>query len=63
MKLKTKFITGSWTNDDVDLLPTIKLRTGSKVNPDTQLKVTATSLAICWLRWGFMVSFGKVINL
>lgn len=63
MKAKAKFIIGSWTNDDIDLLPTIKLRTGSKVNPDTQLKVTATSLALCWLRWGFMVSFGKVSNL
>ena len=63
MKLKAKFIKGSWTNDDIDLLPTIKLRTGSKVNSDTQLKVTATSLALCWLRWGLMVSFGKVNNL
>ena len=63
MKLKAKFITGSWTNDDIDLFPTIKFRTGSKVNPDTQLKVTATSFALCWLRWGFMISFGKVNNL
>lgn len=63
MKTKAKFITGSWTNDDIDLLPTIKLRTGSKVNTDTQLKVAAISIALCWLKWGIMLSFGKVNNL
>lgn len=55
--MKIKFIKGNWIDDDVDITPTIKLRVGSKINPDTQLKVTATSIALCWLKWGIMVSF------
>jgi len=43
MKTSVKFINGKWTNDDVDLIPTIKLRHGSKVNNETNLKVTAIS--------------------
>lgn len=61
MKAKLKFIKGSWVNDDVDLIPTIKLRTGSRINQE--LKVTATSLALCWLKWGVMVSFGRIVKL
>ena len=61
--MKVKFIKGDWTNDDVDLLPTIKLRIGSKVNIETKLKVKGVSIAICWLKWGIMVSFGRVINI
>ncbi len=52
MKTSAKFINGKWTNDDVDLIPAIKLRHGSKVNNETNLKVTAISIAICWLKWG-----------
>ena len=62
-KMKVKSIKGNWTNDDVDLLPTIKLRIGSKVNIETKLKVKGVSIAICWLKWGIMVSFGRVINI
>jgi hypothetical protein len=58
--MKVKIINGSWINDDVDLLPTIKLRIGSKINTQTQMKVKAISIAICWLKWGVMISFGKV---
>jgi hypothetical protein len=61
MKVKIKIINGSWTNDDVDLLPTIKLRTSSKLyDKPVNTMVTATSIAICWLKWGVMISFGKV---
>jgi hypothetical protein len=60
MKVKIKFITGSWVNDDIDLIPTIKLRTGSKMYQ--KLKVTATSVALCWLKWGIMVSFGRIFK-
>jgi hypothetical protein len=56
--MKAKIINGSWINDDVDILPTIKLRISSESN--TQLKLTATSIAICWLKWGFMVSFCRI---
>jgi len=61
MNFKIKFIKGSWVNDDVDLLPTIKLRTGSKANEE--LKVIATSIALCWLKWGIMFSVGKIETL
>jgi len=60
MKTSVKFINGKWTNDDVDLIPTIKLRHGSKVDNEKNLKVTATSIALCWLKWGVMLSLGKV---
>lgn len=60
MKIRVKFINGQWTNDDVDLIPTIKLRHGSKVHDARNLKVTATSIALCWLKYGIMLSFGKV---
>lgn len=59
---RVKFITGSWTNDDVDLLPAIKLRTGTRKHSHHNVKVKATSLALCWLKWGIMVSYGKVIK-
>ena len=62
-KSSVKFINGKWTNDDVDLIPSIKLRHGSKVNNETNLMVTATSIAICWLKWGVMFSIGKVSNI
>jgi hypothetical protein len=58
MKFKIKFIKGSWVNDDVDLLPTIKLRTGSKIHQE--IKVAAISVALCWLKWGIMFSVGKI---
>ncbi len=61
MKAKLKFIKGSWLNDDIDLIPTIKLRTGSRINQE--LRVTATSVALCWLKWGIMVSFGRIFKL
>jgi len=60
MKTSVKFINGKWTNDDLDLIPAIKLRHGSKANNETNLKVTAISIAICWLKWGVMFSIGKV---
>jgi hypothetical protein len=65
MKVKTKFINGSWTNDDIDLIPTIKLRAGSKTIVDdlNATKVAATSIALCWLKWGVMISFGKVTRI
>lgn len=58
MKVKFKIINGQWTNDDIDLIPTIKLRTSSKQFYETTVK--ATSVALCWLKWGVMISFGSV---
>ena len=62
--MKVKFITGSWTNDDVDLLPTVKLRTGSRyyMGHPAAIKIRATSIALCWLKWGVMVSFGRTFK-
>jgi hypothetical protein len=57
--MTTKFITGSWENDDIDLLPTIKLRYGSKTDMEKLIEVRVTSIAICWLKWGLMFSFGR----
>jgi len=63
MKTSVKFINGKWTNDDVDLIPAIKLRHGSKVNNETNLKVTAISIAMIYFIDGVMFSIGKVENL
>ena len=61
--MKVKFIKGNWINDDVDLLPTIKLRASSKMYYNsTNVKVKATSIAFCWLKWGIMVSFGRIFK-
>jgi hypothetical protein len=60
MKVKLKFIKGSWINDNIDLIPTIKLRTVRWINQEP--KVTSTSLALCWLKWGIMVSFGRTFK-
>ena len=62
MKIKVKIVNGSWINDDIDLIPTIKLRTGCKINDEKQLSVKATSIALCWLKWGIMISFGYIIK-
>ena len=56
MTIKLKLLNGSWTDDDVDLLPTIKLRASSKIYLNS-LYMKATSIALCWLKWGIMVSF------
>lgn len=60
MKIKVKIVKGSWVNDDIDLIPTIKLRTGSKINEEKNLSVKVTSIALCWLKWGIMISFGYI---
>lgn len=59
-----KFIRGKWIDDDVDLLPTIKLRRSSRyyAGQPSAIKVTATSIALCWLKWGIMVSFGRTFK-
>lgn len=59
--MKVKFIRGKWIDDDVDLLPTIKLRRSSGYYFG-KLKVKATSIALCWLKWGVMVSFGRTFK-
>jgi hypothetical protein len=62
--MKLTIVKGKWVDDDVDLLPTIKLRTGSKLfGQEQKIKVVATSIALCWLKWGIMISFGRIINL
>jgi hypothetical protein len=60
--MKVRFINGLWINDDLDLIPTIKLRTSSRINQETQIKVIGTSLTLCWLKWGIMVFQGKIIK-
>lgn len=59
--MQVKFIKGRWIDDDVDLLPTIKLRRSTRYHFGT-LKVKATSIAVCWLKWGVMISFGKTFK-
>jgi hypothetical protein len=58
--LKFKFVNGSWVNDDVDLIPTIKIIRTSKLNDYHTRKVVAFSIALCFLKWALMVSFGSV---
>ena len=57
--MKVRFINGAWINDDLDLIPTIKLRTSIRINQETQIKVKGTSIALCWLKWGIMLFIGK----
>ena len=58
--VRFNFVNGSWVNDDVDLIPTIKVRTGRKSDEQRGVVATGTSIALCWLKWGLMMSFGSV---
>ena len=60
--LSLGFIIGKWENDDVELTPTIKFRTGSKENFNKYNRVTF--LALCWLKYGIVLKFKKslIIN-
>lgn len=62
--MKLTIVKGKWVDDDVDLTPTLKFRTGSKIfGQEQKIKVVATSIALCWLKWGIMISFGRITNL
>ena len=60
--MKVKFINGSWKNDDVDLLPTIKMRHSRKQAIEHSIEIRLTSIAFCWLKWGIMFSFVRSIQ-
>lgn len=60
---KINFINGTWINEDLDLIPTIKIRRSVKLNEYHTKKVTAFSVAICFLKWAVVVHSGKVIEL
>lgn len=60
MNIRFKFINGKWVNDDLELIPTIKLRIGSKANKEKTAKATATIICLCWLKWGLAIMLGKV---
>lgn len=60
---KINFINGTWINEDLDLIPTIKIRRSSKFNEYNTRKVVAFSVAICFLKWAVVVHSGKVIEL
>ena len=62
-KLKINFINANWTNEDLDLIPTIKIRSSSKLNEYHTRKVTAFSIAFCFLKWAIVIHTGKVIEL
>lgn len=51
-----KLHTGSWKGDDVDITPTLKLCTDSKINESGTVKITLTYIALCWLKWALIVS-------
>lgn len=57
-KIKIKLHAGSWTNDDVDITPTLKLCTGSK--DGVSHKVKLTYIALCWLKWAVSLEFSKI---
>ena len=48
IKFKLHKIIGKWVNDDVDIIPSIKFRTGSKSNETTS--VTTTMVCLAWLK-------------
>ncbi len=58
IKFKLHKIVGKWVNDDVDITPSIKFRTGSKSNETTS--VTTTMVCLVWLKWGIGISVSKV---
>lgn len=60
---KINFINGSWINEDLDIIPTIKIRCSSKLNECHTRKVVAFSVAICFLKWAVVFHSGKVIKL
>jgi hypothetical protein len=58
-KFRLHKIVGKWVNDDVDILPGLKFRTGSNSNESTT--VTTTMLCLVWLKWGVGISVSKII--
>ncbi len=53
---KIIFIKGSWTNDDIDVFPNIKIRYGKEKRNDVESK--GLVVALCWLKWGIGLCFG-----
>jgi hypothetical protein len=53
---KIIFIKGSWTHDDIDVFPNIKVRYGKEKRNDVELK--GLVIALCWLKWGIGFCFG-----
>jgi hypothetical protein len=60
---RINFINGKWINEDLDLIPTIKIRRSSKLNESNTKKAVAFSVAICFLKWAIVLHSGKVIEL
>lgn len=60
---RINFINGKWINEDLDLIPTIKIRRSSKFNECNTRKVVAFSVAICFLKWAVVLHSGKVIEI
>jgi hypothetical protein len=61
-KIKLKLHTGTWKGDDVDITPTFKLCTDSKMNESETVKITLTYLALCWLKWALIIQFSTQHN-
>jgi len=59
---RINFINGKWINEDLDLIPTIKIRRSSKLNESHTRKAVAFSVAICFLKWAVVFHSGKVIE-
>jgi len=59
-KIKLKVHTGTWTNDDIDITPTLKMCTDSKMNDENTVKITLTYFAICWLKWAVIIQFSTL---
>jgi hypothetical protein len=55
---KIIIINGSWTNDDIDVFPNIKIRYGKEIRNEIEAK--GCIIAICWLKWGIGFCFGNV---
>jgi hypothetical protein len=58
---KIKYIKGSWVNDTVDVLPSIKVKYGKEIRNNKE--GTGLLIALCWLKWGIGFFFGKIENI
>ena len=52
---------GNWQNNDIDLIPTIKLRTGTKNTSELYNRVTI--IALSWLKYSISFRYKKRIKL
>lgn len=61
-RIGLKFHTGTWKGDDVDITPTLKICTDSKMNELETVKITLAYFALCWLKWALIIQISTQHN-